>query len=214
MLFPNGVGINPASLRWTSVLQDLNAVGGQKIHFKFYSGVAHSLTVNVFDLFNLYLFQMKYLSLKQRRGDTRREEVKQTGAAVTHWRNHSCHVHMLQRFAAIQRKSYTLLTFSSPRFCNTSLPPLVRIATWGESLPLCMFAAGLSTPGELLLSLAGLLASWRVSRLAVLGVREPLWPTLRASKSMVLLSNASSTLQNKPPYFCRGTWSAVPGRAR
>lgn len=112
-------------------------------------------------------------------------------------------------------KSNSPLTFLPPGFCNTSfLSSLVWISAWGESFPLYVFAAGLLTPGELLLSHAGLLASWRVSRLAVLGVREPLWPTLRASKSIVLLSNASWTLQNKPPYFCRGTWSAVPGRAR
>lgn len=107
------------------------------------------------------------------------------------------------------RQSCILLTFSSGRFCNSSLPPLVLISTRGDTSPL-----RLSAPRGISRSLAGLRACGPVSRLTVLGVREPLWPTLSASKSMVLLSNAPSTLQNKPPCFCRATGSAVPGRAR
>ncbi|KAJ0061408.1 hypothetical protein NL108_000231 [Boleophthalmus pectinirostris] len=72
-------------------------------------------------------------------------------------------------------------------------------------------SARLSKPGELQASLTGLLALCPVSLRADLGV---LWPTLSASKSMLFPSNASRTLQNKPPYFCRGIWSAVPGLAR
>lgn len=81
------------------------------------------------------------------------------------------------------------------RFCRRSLPEAVRILTTpsGGSCGRDR-GCGCSSCGE--------------------GRRAPGWPTLSAPKSSVLLSKAPSTLQNIPPYFWRGTWAVVPGRAR
>lgn len=110
------------------------------------------------------------------------------------------------------------LTWSlGPRFCKTSLPVALRIST-----PVGAGDAGVgsrlsSRPwprrGESPSS-PGLLPAPRPLPWLLRGVFAPRCPTLRASKSSVLLSKAPSTLQNMPPYFCRGTWSVVPGRAR
>ena len=110
------------------------------------------------------------------------------------------------------------LTLSlGPRFCKTSLPVALRISTpvgAGDagvgsrisSWPWPLRGESPSGPGRLP---APRLLPWLLR-----GVFAPRCPTLRASKSSVLLSKAPSTLQNMPPYFCRGTWSVVPGLAR
>jgi hypothetical protein len=118
---------------------------------------------------------------------------------------------------AMGEKTPGSLTLSlGPRFCKTSLPVALRISTpagLGDSGAGSLLS---SRPGPLRAStsIPGRFPAPRPLPWLLRGVLAPRCPTLRASKSNVLLSKAPSTLQNMPPYFCRGTWSVVPGRAK